>query len=319
MIEMIRVVDSWPEVLSGFDRSLVRQHLSPETIRTYRGGLRDLVGFLIARRCESVRQLNRELLEQWQDQLAARSLRPSTCSMYSIAVRRFLRWAADEEFVEERLERSIARIHVPDGLPRPLPPQDLEVIRAYLYPRRPRMGIVALRDRALFFYLVTSGARVSEALQVRKDDFADPIVRQKGGTNKVLRIPPATVAFVSDYVQERKDDSPWLWISHKTNAPLGRLGPPGVREVWRKLATKLGLRPWTTHQLRHTCCTELLEAEVPSLVVMDHMGHHGLGSQHIYGQVRDKQRQQATEAMQRLALGSRPDLLPRLSTGGPWQ
>ncbi len=315
MIETTQVVDGWPDVVGGFERALVRKRFSPDTVRTYLGRLHDLVEFLVARECVSVHELNRDLLEKWQDQLAARELRPATCSMYSTAVRRFLSWAADHDLVDAKLERALARIHVPDGVPRPLPPQDLELIRAYLYPRRPHMGIVALRDRALFFYLVTSGARVSEALQVRRDDYLEPIVRQKGGTSKVLRIPPATAAVVSDYVEARRDDSPWLWISHKTNAPLGRLGPPGVREVWRKLAMKLGLRPWTTHQLRHTCCTEMLEAEVPSLVVMDKMGHHGLGTQHIYGQVRDRQRQHAQAAMQRLVVTSRPDLLPRLSTG----
>jgi len=310
---------SWPEVQDDFERALLRKRLSPMTARAYRGGVHDLVGFLNANGIYDVRLLNRDLLERWQDDLTARSLRTSTCASYSLAVRRFIEWATDQGLVAERLERAIARIHVPDGRPRPIPPRDLAAIKSYLLPKRPRMAIVALRDRALFFYLVTSGARVSEALQVRRDNFEEAVVRQKGGTEKVLRIPPAAAELVWDYLEVRRDDMVWLWVSHKTNAPPGRLGPPGVREIWRKLASKLRLQPWTTHQLRHTCCTELLEAGVPSLAVMEHMGHHGLGSQHIYGQVRDGQRQQAIDAMQKLAVGHGGEVLPSLSTGGRWQ
>jgi integrase len=197
--------------------------------------------------------------------------------------------------------------------PRPIAKADLEIIKAYLLPRRPHMGIVALRDRALFFYLLTTGARVSEALQVRRDDLDAPVVRQKGGSEKVLLMPPGAHELIDDYLRARIDREPWLWITHKTNAPITRLGAPGVREVWRKLAKKLGITPWTTHQLRHTCATELLEAGVPELVIAEHLGHHGLASLHIYGQVRDKQRQAAVAVMDQLVQAPRARLLPKIS------
>jgi site-specific recombinase XerD len=304
------------QMLEDFERAMLRRDLSPATVRTYRWSLQDLFEGMKKAGLNDVGQLNRDILEDWQDTMVERKWKPRSRSLAGTAARQFLRWAAERGVVDFRLEKVLAKVKTPDALPRPIPKADLEIIKAYLLPRHPHMNQVALRDRALFFYLLTTGARVSEALQVRRDDLDGPVVRQKGGSEKRLLMPPAAAELVSDYLRSRADKSPWLWISHRTNAPLGRLGPPGVREIWRKLAKKLDLKPWTTHQLRHTCATELLEAGVPELVIAEHLGHHGLGSIHIYGQVRAKQRQQAVDVMDALVGQSRPLMLPKLSRKG---
>lgn len=304
----------WANVLPMLERAAKRRQLSPNTVRSYRAGLLDFAAFARGQGCLEPAAVTARVIESWQETLADR-VRPSTCSIYATAVRRFIQWTGSETHLSPDLVHALARVRVPDGKPRPLPPHDLQLIKAYLAPWRRNMDIVSLRDRALFFYLLTTGARVSEALQVKRDDYLCPVVVQKGGSQKELRIPPIAAEFVGDYVRARRDDSQWLWISHKTNAPLGRLGPAGVREVWRKLARKLGIAPWQTHQLRHTCATELLDAGVRELAVAEHLGHHGLGSLHIYGQIRGQERQASVEAMQRLVTdttGRR--LLPSLTS-----
>lgn len=289
------------QVMEDFERSMLRRALSPATVRTYRWALSDLFTGLHAIGIRDIRQLTREHLEDWQDHMQEESWRPRTRSIAITACRQLIKWSSERQLLDIHLERALVHVKTPDGRPRPIPHPDLEVIKAYLLPRRPRMRLVALRDRALFFYLLTTGARVSEALQVRRDDFETPVVRQKGGSEKMLMLPPSTAEMVREYLRGRIDDQPWLWVTHKTNAPMRRLGPPGVREVWQKLARKLGLKPWTTHQLRHTCATELLAAGIPELAIAEHLGHHGLGSLHIYGQVREKQRLQAVAVMEEVA------------------
>ncbi len=301
------------QVLEDFERAMLRRQLSPATVRTYRWSLQDLFGGMKTAGLHDIRELTREMLEDWQDTMVERKWRPRSRSLAVTAARQFIRWGDDHGLVDHRLEKALAHVKTPDGRPRPIKKDDLEKIKAYLLPRRPHMGIVALRDRALFFYLLTTGARVSEALQVRRDDLEGPVVRQKGGTEKVLLMPPSVRELIDDYLRARIDREPWLWISHKTNAPINRLNPPGVREIWRKLARKLDIPPWTTHQLRHTCATELLEAGVPELVIAEHLGHHGLGSLHIYGQVRNKQRQAAVDVMDNLVQPPRARLLPKIS------
>jgi integrase/recombinase XerD len=303
------------QVLEDFERAMLRRRMAPGTVRIYRWAIGDLFELMKSRGLSTIQQLDRHVLEAWQDAMVARNLRPRSQQSATTAARQLINWAADWDALDLKLLRALAKVRTPDGDPRPIPEEDLDRILAYLLPRWPHMGAVALRDRALFIYILTTAARVSEALQARRDDFAAPVVIQKGGSKQTLRPAPIALEMIREYLALRIDDSPWLWISHKTNAPLSRLQPAGVWEIMQKIGRKAGVKRFTTHQLRHTAITTMHEAEVPALAVMKQAGHHGLGSQHIYGQVREKLRIQAVDAMEarvRRATGPRPVVLPKL-------
>jgi len=239
------------QVLEDFERDMLRGQLSPNTVRTYRWGLQDLFDGMKAANRRDVRELSQGILEAWQASMTTRSWRPRTKQLAVNAARPFIRWAAERGLIDPRLEETLVKVKPPQAEPvAGIPKGDLAQIKAYLLPRHPRMNLVALRNRALFFYVLATGSSVSEALQVRRHDLVVPVIRGKAGTEQQLLMPPACRELVEDYLRARRDDNPWLWVTHKTNAPMTRLAPPGVREIWRKLARKLGLKPWTTHQLR---------------------------------------------------------------------
>lgn len=312
--------DSWLDVVAhDYERALLRQNLSPATVRIYMAATKQFFGFLRDQEVDDMHQLNADLIERWQDSLRARVpvLKASSRSLYGTATRLLLRWCAEKDIVEWRLEKAVVGVRTRQGRPRPIPPDDLALLKAVLGPRRARMTVVELRDRAMFHYFLTSGARVSEALQVRRRDFERAIVIQKGGSEKQLRIPQTVVAMIHDYLQVRRDALPWLWIAHGNNVnAVRRLEASGVREAWRRLCIQLRIDRFTTHQLRHTCATELLERGISELAIMEHMGHHNLATLHVYGQVRDKQRRQVEEAMEQLAQPGRPLLLPKIGRRG---
>jgi integrase len=301
------------QVLEDFERFTVRRRRAG-SIRIFRWALGDLFDFMKGRGMTHIQQLDRPTLEAWQDVLAAR-ISPGSQQSAATAARALINWAADWDLVDLKLLRGLAKVHVPpDDDPEPIPDDDLDRLLAYLLPRWPHMGIVALRDRAIIIYILTTTARVSEALQARRDDFARPLVVQKGGSKQELWPGDTAVEMVRDYLAVRIDDSPWLWISHKTNAPLSRLRPAGVWEICQKLAKKVGIAPFSTHQLRTTALTAMDEAEVPPMAAMKQAGHHGLGTMHKYVRVRKKTRIQAVEAIEariQLARGPAPIALPK--------
>ena len=316
-LHVVKGSEHWvDQALEDFERAMIRQDRSPSTIRAYRWALEDLFNGMKIAGKRSVEDVDREVLEDWQDTMIERGMKPRSRGLAASAAKQFIRWAADQGWLDYRAEKALVRVKAPPLRPRPIAPDDLEALKRFLLPRRPRMSLVALRDRALFFYYLTTGARSSEVLQVRRDDITAPVVRQKGGSEKTLMLPESTLEMVRDYLRGRRDDQPWLWVTHKTNAPTLRLQPAGVREVWRKLARKVGIPLFTTHQIRHTCATELLAAGVPELVVAEHLGHHGLASLHIYGQVREPARRQAVEVMAELTKGPRPLTFPKTKRRG---
>jgi site-specific recombinase XerD len=300
-------------LVADFERFLLREDRSPATVRTYRWALDDLCGFLEAQGVQNLPELSqhRPVLEAWQDSLLRRQLRPRSRSLAATAVRQFFRWAADHDYCEGKLERWLAGVRVKALRPRPLAPEVLAAVRAYFAhrPPTPRGRLLHFRNRALFSYLLGTGARVSEALQVPRRGFENATVRQKGGTEKRLTCPPSVMPLIQEYLGERKDTCPSLFASG-AGQPMT---PLQVRQVWLTTTAKLGLPRFTTHQLRHTFATELLDNGVDHVVVAELLGHHGLGTIMNYAQVREGKRQAALSVIDgMLTLPVEGYVLPRL-------
>jgi len=294
-------------LLDDFERSMRRRELSPNTIEAYHWALHDLINKTMALDLwakstdlvgpdPQVADLTREALESWQDSQLQRGWSARSRGLAVTAVRQFIRYGIDKEhIVDAKLERALAKIKQPEAEPHPIPEADLAKIKAYLLPKPTQ--VEALRDRALFFYILATGGRVSEILQARVDSYEAPNVIQKGGTRKTLGVPAEAATLVRDYLVARTDDRPELWISLTKRSYLAPMTPSQVRKVWHELSTDLGLSYWTTHAIRHTCATELLAGEVDHLVIAEHLGHHGVATIANYAKVGDKGRQRVLNVM----------------------
>jgi integrase len=293
------------QLVVDFERSLLRQEIAPTTVRIYHWALQDFQRFARAAGVAGATALTRDLIERWQDQARERLSRNSR-SIVSSALRQFLRWGAGHGHLDPRAPYWVTHVRGRPTPPRPIPKDDLIVILRYLARRRFAGSIVDLRNRALFLFILSTGARVSEALQVSRADMARAVVRQKGGSLKELDIPPIVLEALEEYLAERRDAYPWLWVTLDSNHPMRPLSPASVREIWRRMALRLHLKPWTTHQLRHTGATELYEADIDGLVVADWLGHKGMGHVPQYTRIPRRRRQQALDVLQRLIEDNSP-------------
>jgi len=288
--------------VARFLATLRRRGYAAGTLTTYGSFLAYLVEFLAVRDVVAFEQLQATHLEEWQDQLLRRQLAPKTRSLASTAVRQLLLWAADQDLVNWRLSRAVQVVRTHGGRPRPIPLPDLTRIQAYIGPLRPRMSEREFRDRALFTVLLVSGARISEALQMQRQHFAADrpiVIRQKGGSEKELFLTPTARERVLDYLRTRRDDAPHLWVTSGT-AQRRLLSREMIGRVWRDLARRVGVPRWTSHQVRHSCATELKRAGVSDLVIAQHLGHHNLQTLANYAQVVDEHRQQKLEVLEGL-------------------
>jgi site-specific recombinase XerD len=325
------------ELVRRFRNEQGEVELSPDTIRTYESPLRQFTRWMAGHGVTRTDQLTRELLSAWQDSLKHRvvdpkpnakgELKPTTRSIYSIAVRQLVTFAAGLELVDLRLALAIRRVKVYRGLPRPIPPADLTRIAVYLDRRCQYGQLIWLRTRALFWYLVCSSARISEALQMERPEAAHLVsaesgatyVTRKGGHEGLLLCPPAAVAMIREYLEARHDTSPWLWISHLTGGwcyvsgkPPALLTIQGANEKWRRVAESAHVKTFTSHQCRHTTATELLAAGIPQMVIVEHMGHADSRQLTTYAQVDRNLRQGAVNAMEKLVKQHRPKSTPKL-------
>lgn len=306
--------ESWLDAVGpAFERALLREGKSPATVRIYRWALAKLFGFLRTNDVDDLADLSRDHLERWQDQLLADpKMSARSRQSASSAARSLIRWAADREILDYSLERAIVAVRVVKRKRRPIPAEDLQRILSWIVPRRPHMSLVELRDRALFVYLLVTGARVNEVLQAQRSDYVAPIVTQKGGNEKQLRTTPIALDLIQDYLRARHDESPWLWIKHgnNLNATGDRLEDSGVREAWIRLCLALQIPRFTTHQLRHTAATFMASSHVSPFAIKERLGHAKLETTMGYIEVDEAQQQDADNAFEQL-LKSPARPLPR--------
>jgi integrase len=304
------------QLIDDWERWMMRRDRAAGTIKAYRWALDRLAQEL---HLDDVHDLTPRQLEAWQDRNRERGLSTGSRMLAITGCRSLLAYARKQRLgLNEYLPDALETITVHYKERREILRPDFERLVYYLTPRRPRMAIADLRTRALFFYLLYSAARVSEALQLTRVEVDRALVWQKGGSSKVLYVPSDAVQFVSDYLQARDDDCPWLWVTHGGGTEMHRLAADAVRDIWKRLAKRLGVPYFTTHQLRHSHATYAKRAGVDRDVTQAQLGHKDPRMMERYRHFDDDDRQDGVDQLQDYvrsiarATSPRPRLLPRL-------
>jgi integrase/recombinase XerD len=275
------------EICTGYLRSLHRRGRRPMTLRAYISELRACGRWLESEGINDPNQLTGAHLELWQD-FRAGVIKPGTQKLAAAAVRGALRWAATQEppLIASPLWLRVVTTRTGPLLPKPIPQRDLEKILEALA-SWPRTDLTWLRSRALFFVILSSGARIAEALQLDRDQLAErtATVIQKGGGEKLLVVSESAFAAVADYLAARRDSCCALFVAHGRKAPDERLTYQGAYWGWNWFCAQVGVKRFGSHRIRHSCATRLLRQGVDSLIIAKHMGHRGTASIGGYAEV----------------------------------
>jgi integrase/recombinase XerD len=158
-----------------------------------------------------------------------------------------------------------------------------------------------LRDRALFALMYHHGLRVGEVLLLRRIDLdlerGRLLVRRlKGGAWSEQILFAGSAAILRDYLAR---------LPGGPEDPLfaGRHGSLKRRQIqmrfvrYRTLARLPERR--TTHSLRHSIATHLLDAGVSLEFVQDHLGHQNIRSTSIYARITDRHRAALFQQLER--------------------
>jgi integrase len=296
--------------VTGWRRTQLRRQKAPTSLRTWEVYLRDFGTFLLDDGVLEPELLTRDHLHHWQDGLRDR-LAPASQQVAATAVRGLLKWADREELsAQAGLWTWLDTPRVPESLPRALEPQELEAILAH-FAGAPR-DLEHLHDRALFWFMVTTGARVSEVLQVDVGQVQGAmVVTVKGRREHRLVMSDRARGWVMEYLRARgPDDEPALWI-HVGPRGRHRLRPDQVNELWARLAKKLRIRHFTSHALRHSGVTELHEHDVGDDDIREHVGWRTAAMMPRYRKVRDRRRQQLVDRLDDLIPEFPPEPPPR--------
>ncbi len=292
---LAQLVDEWLRSLSA--------RYSTSTVTSYKFSLNDLLRYLRPLQTIQARSLTRRHIEGWHDQMSLRKLSQGTRSQNATAVRNFLRWAEHRRvtFGDPNLWLDVPSIPVPERYPNPIPDEDLDKVLSHLEALPPTLR--NLRDRALFHAFIASGAKIGDMLRLARQDLSrigDP--NQRGG--RTVAVPKAVVAEISEYLDMRTDGLAAMWVTlhPKQTRPLAA---PGVLKIWERLADRVGIGRFTSHQLRDTTTLKLIEADIPYADIAEHRGNKRIEPLRKYARILAQRRQRALDAMEHV-LVARP-------------
>jgi site-specific recombinase XerD len=215
-----------------------------------------------------------------------------------VAIRSWLRWLARERLMENDLSNGITLPKLEQRLPKPLPADEL----ARLLGSLPAQSPIEKRDRALVHFLISTGCRISEALQLERTDVPRQgdrvIVTGKGAKQRAVYLTADAKAAVDDYLQARTDACLALFVNYDRSTADDRerrLTAAGARHIVNRLRKELGAWSFRSpHVARHTTATSLLEVTGGDVrLVQEVLGHANLNTLQGYTKIVDSRKREA--------------------------
>jgi integrase/recombinase XerC len=270
------------------------RQLSEHTVEAYRRDLEDLSGFLTGYYGTPDWRWShpdRLTLRSFMGHLGRQGLAKRTIARKMSAVRTFFRFLHREELVARNPTRAVRSPKAERRLPGHAGHTELQAVFAVAEGRAAENTFLGTRNLVILELLYGSGLRLSElhALDLRDLDLLGEQVRVRG-KGKKERIVPVTLSAsraVRRYEPRRAEvvarsgerDAGALILSQNGN----RLSRRSIQKIVRGfLDTAAQGEELTTHSLRHSFATHLLDAGADLMAVKELLGHASLSTTRIY-------------------------------------
>ncbi len=175
--------------------------------------------------------------------------------------------------------------------------------------------IADLRDRALFTLIYLYGLRVSEvALLTRGDVGLDRgrivVKRVKGGAWTERPLFSSARSLLMEHIRSLNGAGQDAPLFPGSRGPLKKRRIQSLFTQYRDTARLP--RTATTHSLRHSIATHLLDAGVSLEFVQDHLGHQSIRSTSIYAKITSRHREALFQQLESSPWIVQPERLPRV-------
>ena len=216
-----------------------------------------------------------------------RPLAPSSAARALVVARGLHRFAFREGLVRADAAADVHPPRPPKRLPKALGLDEvLRLLEVFPADGGPR----CLRDRALLELLYSTGARISEAVGLDRDDVDAPartvLLRGKGGKQRLVPVGRPALAALDAYLVRgrpalaaRGRGIPAVFL----NARGARLSRQSAWAVLRDAAARSQIPAAVSpHTLRHSFATHLLEGGADVRVVQELLGHASVTTTQVY-------------------------------------
>ena len=206
---------------------------------------------------------------------------------YISSVREFYNWLNEKKGLENFSVFNIQSPRKEKKLPRPISKVDA-IKMLSLASANTITPWLAARNTAVIALLYGCGLRISEALDLKRENYPFPEiikVQGKGNKERIIPILPIINTYIDKYIQLcpfRKTEGGHLFLGKRGK----KLSPRIIQKEICDLRLQLGLPATATpHALRHSFATHLLSAGGDLRTIQELLGHTSLTSTQIYTDV----------------------------------
>lgn len=280
--------------LAGFLRYVEDgRQLSPHTVAAYRRDLGELRDFLDRHMDDDWDwcDVDRGAMRAFLGELSRRGLARRTIARKLSAARSFLKHLHREGVIESNPARLVRSPKLEKTLPEWLTRQQIDDLFSAAETRAAEGGYQPARDLAVLETFYATGIRLSELQQLDWQDLdlvADQArVRGKGRKERIVPLGGTAVRALRRYELRRTElvrsiedaDRRAVFLSRRGRRLSRRQLQSIVRDLLEQVARDTNL---STHSLRHSFATHLLDAGADLMAVKELLGHASLSTTRIY-------------------------------------
>ena len=274
----------------------IEQGRSQKTIQNYDHYLTRLVDFAGD---ITIADITPELIRKWRLWLnrlgtnTSDELQKNTQNYHLIALRSFLKFCAKRDIPAI----SADKIELAKAVRKQVTFLNTEEL-ARLFEQPKTDTLQGARDRAILELLFSSGLRVSELVNLNREDVnlkrREFMVRGKGGKDRPVFVSQEAANWITAYFEKRQDNARPLFIRYSGNKKISlsgnyyRLTARSVQRLIARYALLAGITKHVSpHTLRHSFATDLLMNGADLRSVQAMLGHSNISTTQIYTHVTD--------------------------------
>lgn len=212
-----------------------------------------------------------------------RKVSNSTMDTMRHTLNSFFSWCYAEDYISKDPMRRIPKINFPEPELPPLDPVELEMVRG---------ACKNIREKAIVDFLFSTGCRVSEMCNVKKEDIDIQnrnvfITKGKGGKKRRTYLNPEAVISLQKYLESRKDNYDYLFTHSKDLHRDGKMGKRAVEMLLHKIVARCPeiIKNVTPHTFRRTAGTTASDNGMPIEQVKEFLGHSNINTTLRYAKV----------------------------------
>lgn len=290
-----------PEIQKLIDNFIlyleVTKNRSLKTVENYRRYLNRFFNFI---NIKNISELNKNDIDTFILDLRrskgnnSNETKTSTRNYHLIAIRMFLKYLAKNDIVSlspDKIELARQESRQVEFLEKD------ELIRIMNAPYETKSPeIIKLRDNAILEVLFSTGLRVSEICNLKKEDINfnkdEFSVRGKGRKIRVVFLSDKAKYVLKQYLDKRTDVYPYLFVRHDIDLSENEtknLTTRTVQRLVKKYSKVAGItKNVTPHTIRHSFATDLLYNGADIRSVQEMLGHSSITTTQVYTHITNK-------------------------------